>query len=184
MSDNPPQYESGKYAEATQQPPPQTQYGVAQTPYPPSSAPYPPANAGPPPVNYGATGGNIGAPPSYQYPPYPQGGQAMPPPMPQPATAPPPQPQVVTQVITTTPLVNNRKMGRVSVVVNCPNCHATVSTRVELNPGALAWIFCLGLLLFGCWLGCCLIPFCVDSCQDARHICPNCGATVGSHSDL
>lgn len=32
---------------------------------------------------------------------------------------------------------------------------------------------------FRCWLGCCLIPFCIQDLQDVKHICPNCSKVVG-----
>lgn len=45
----------------------------------------------------------------------------------------------------------------------CPHCHQTICTRVEKKTALLSWLLCGGILLFGGWLGCCLIPFCIDS---------------------
>ena len=47
----------------------------------------------------------------------------------------------------------------------CPNCRQEVVSRVDYEPGGLTWLISGILCLFGCWLGCCLIPFCVDDCK-------------------
>ncbi|XP_063726337.1 lipopolysaccharide-induced tumor necrosis factor-alpha factor homolog [Symsagittifera roscoffensis] len=78
----------------------------------------------------------------------------------------------------------NRSLGSYSAQVNCQHCHAYVSTNVHYETGTLAWLLCLGLCCVGCDLGCCLIPFCVDQCKDAYHTCPNCNASIGTHSAL
>ncbi|XP_070269865.1 lipopolysaccharide-induced tumor necrosis factor-alpha factor homolog [Myotis yumanensis] len=53
----------------------------------------------------------------------------------------------------------------------CGNYVITVTTPI---PGILTWLLCTGLFMFGCILGCCLFPFCVDSLMDVSHTCPVC----------
>ncbi|KAI6203858.1 hypothetical protein M3Y94_00605600 [Aphelenchoides besseyi] len=61
----------------------------------------------------------------------------------------------------------------------CPQCSATVITGVRYRTGALAWILCILCLLFGCWMGCCLIPLMMEEFQDIYHVCPNCHGVIG-----
>jgi len=67
------------------------------------------------------------------------------------------------------------------VSTTCPNCHQVMVTRTTKEPGLIAWLSCAGLALVGCWLGCCLIPFCVDGLQDTTHYCSNCNVVIGAH---
>ena len=53
--------------------------------------------------------------------------------------------------------------GDISLQCICPNCHQMIYTRVEKRTGLVSWLACAGILLFGGGLGCCLIPFCIDS---------------------
>uniref|UniRef100_A0A3B5PTA4 Small proline-rich protein 3-like n=1 Tax=Xiphophorus maculatus TaxID=8083 RepID=A0A3B5PTA4_XIPMA len=53
----------------------------------------------------------------------------------------------------------------------CPHCKNTVVTSVEYKVGMLTWII-FGVLFF-CW-PCSFIPFCVNSCKDVQHSCPQC----------
>ena len=61
--------------------------------------------------------------------------------------------------------------GDYPVQCTCPHCKQTVVTRIEKQSGLLTWLLIGILLLIGCWLGCCLIPLCVDGCK-VRHTKP------------
>jgi len=63
----------------------------------------------------------------------------------------------------------------------CPHCHAEVDSSVRASPSSTAWIAGLLIALFGCWMGCCLIPCCMDECMDKEHFCPNCKAFLGRY---
>ncbi|XP_045640596.1 lITAF domain-containing protein isoform X1 [Ursus americanus] len=58
-----------------------------------------------------------------------------------------------------------------SICQYCGNYIITVTTPV---PGVLTWLLCTGLFVFGCFLGCCFLPFCVHSLMDVKHTCPVC----------
>ena len=72
----------------------------------------------------------------------------------------------------------------VSIYSNSANCRAQVISRVEYETGTGTWLICVVCCLVGCDLGCCLIPFCVDSMKDATHYCPNCNVSVGQRKLL
>ena len=56
--------------------------------------------------------------------------------------------------------------GEAPMPLVCPNCRKQVVSRVEKKSGILTWLICLGIAILGsplgCFLGCCLIPFCID----------------------
>ncbi|PRP83705.1 lipopolysaccharide-induced tumor necrosis factor-alpha [Planoprotostelium fungivorum] len=66
----------------------------------------------------------------------------------------------------------------------CPLCHAQVVTQTSHEPGSLTWLAAGGICLFGGWLGCCLIPFCLESTQDTVHVCPNCRNVLGKRNRM
>jgi lipopolysaccharide-induced tumor necrosis factor-alpha factor len=63
----------------------------------------------------------------------------------------------------------------------CAKCHSTIETHVKRKSGLLVWLVCLISILFGCWFGCCLIPFCIPDIQNAEHYCPNCKTLIGKY---
>ncbi|XP_077172140.1 lipopolysaccharide-induced tumor necrosis factor-alpha factor isoform X2 [Paroedura picta] len=127
------------------------------------SSPYPVPY--PPPAGFGA-----GPPPKEgQTPPYP----------PQAATTVPP-PVTVQTVYVQSPLSFQDR----PVQMCCPFCSKVIVTRLTHSAGTLTWLSCGSLCLLGCWVGCCLIPFCVDSLLDVDHYCPSCEALVGTYKRL
>ncbi|XP_074654310.1 lipopolysaccharide-induced tumor necrosis factor-alpha factor homolog isoform X1 [Tubulanus polymorphus] len=151
-------------------------YGTGYPPQGPAQ-PQPAYGPGPPPPPQGS-GYGTGYPP--QGPAQPQSAYG-------PGPPPPPQGYVTPQGgpvnVTSTVVVANPNSVLPGYPTNtfCPSCMTTVGTNVEYQIGLLCWLIVGVLIIFGCWLGCCLIPFCVDSCKDAVHRCQNCGRIVGIH---
>lgn len=69
--------------------------------------------------------------------------------------------------------------GHQPMNVTCSNCGFQGNTRVQHEPNMYTWFSCLGCSLFGCILGCCLVPFCIDSLQRATHSCSRCERVLG-----
>merc|ERR1711931_540158 len=85
-----------------------------------------------------------------------------------------PQPVPVVQVVQAQPVLSFDPS-----MVTCPFCQQNVQTQVNYETGLLTYLAAGGLLLFGCWLGCCLIPCCINDCKDAQHTCPSCHKIIG-----
>ncbi|KAG5675422.1 hypothetical protein PVAND_005328 [Polypedilum vanderplanki] len=72
-------------------------------------------------------------------------------------------------------------VGPQSTRLTCPSCHAVINSRVEHEASTKTHIIALVLcLLTGCL---CCIPYCVDSCKNANHYCPNCQSFLGSYNN-
>lgn len=109
----------------------------------------------------------MAAPPPYGAPPpgfYPTGPH-------HPGAIPPVQIQAINVV----------PLGPHSAHMTCPQCHAEISTHTETEAGTRAYVASGILVLFGCWLGCCLIPCCMADCMDVNHTCPSCRAYLGRY---
>ncbi|XP_041433058.1 lipopolysaccharide-induced tumor necrosis factor-alpha factor homolog isoform X2 [Xenopus laevis] len=56
----------------------------------------------------------------------------------------------------------------------CPSCNQKVISRLQYTVGLFSWVIFGILIFFGCWLGCCIIPFVMNRCKDVDHYCPSC----------
>lgn len=134
-----------------------------------------------------------------QPPPYNEKGQQPPPPAsynPSQPGYPPPQtgayPQAqpgysaqgTTVVVAAPPVFAVQIFREQPVRMKCPHCSSDIVTSITYETGTLTWVICGVLILFGLWLGCCLIPFCINGCKDCVHHCPNCRQMVGKYNRM
>jgi len=75
------------------------------------------------------------------------------------------------------PQTNNKPITHMHVSENifCFRCNKMVQTKVTKRVGSCTWCACFGL----CFIGCCYIPFCIKTCKDTEHCCPNCNTQLG-----
>ncbi|KAJ8726875.1 hypothetical protein PYW08_015272 [Mythimna loreyi] len=72
-------------------------------------------------------------------------------------------------------------MGPKPTPITCKSCRAQIVTRVELKTSTKTHLF--ALLLCCVFWPCVCLPYCIDSCQNADHYCPNCDAYIGSYTN-
>ena len=82
--------------------------------------------------------------------------------------------------VTLQPAYPPKAWPMVPVDVQCHKCAKTGITEVENVAGGFAFILCLVLVILGCWLGCCVIPFFVPACMDQIHRCSKCSEVLGA----
>ncbi|XP_069590115.1 lipopolysaccharide-induced tumor necrosis factor-alpha factor homolog isoform X1 [Ranitomeya imitator] len=94
-----------------------------------------------------------------------------------------PQTTVVTAPVTSIVIIRT-SFADTPVTCSCPVCHQSIVTRTEPKSGLLTWLIAGSLILLGCWLGCCLIPFFVDGCKDVDHYCPSCNHHISKYKRI
>ncbi|KAL7048570.1 hypothetical protein ACKWTF_003403 [Chironomus riparius] len=73
--------------------------------------------------------------------------------------------------------------GPSPVVITCPSCNARVRTSVSNFCTSKTHLWCLCLFCCGFACGCCLIPYCMKSCQAQKHKCPRCNNNIGVYNN-
>uniref|UniRef100_A0A2A4JBS3 LITAF domain-containing protein n=1 Tax=Heliothis virescens TaxID=7102 RepID=A0A2A4JBS3_HELVI len=71
-------------------------------------------------------------------------------------------------------------IGPQESTLTCPSCQQRITTKVEYKITMRNHIFALMFCMVGC-LPCILIPYCVKSCRNADHYCPECNAFLGTY---
>uniref|UniRef100_A0A1I8NQQ1 LITAF domain-containing protein n=1 Tax=Stomoxys calcitrans TaxID=35570 RepID=A0A1I8NQQ1_STOCA len=88
-------------------------------------------------------------------------------------TAPTQMPSVINVTTNSPPPV-----GPKPIDIYCPYCHCRITTRIEHNATTKTHIVAV---ILGCTICCCCLPYCIDSCRNANHFCPSCGAYIGTY---
>ncbi|KAF2883731.1 hypothetical protein ILUMI_22438 [Ignelater luminosus] len=96
---------------------------------------------------------------------------------------PPGQQQALgTTVVVTTGLPVSQ-FGPAPQPMTCPHCHKEITTKLQVEAGMRAHLFAFMFCVFLC-IPCMIIPYCVDSCKNKNHYCPECGAFLGVYQDM
>ncbi|KAG8038051.1 hypothetical protein G9C98_006376 [Cotesia typhae] len=78
-----------------------------------------------------------------------------------------------------TVIQQNINYGSESMRLNCPHCHADISTKVETEANTKTHLIALLLCIFQCWI-CLPCVYCNDSCLVKKHTCPSCNQYLGA----
>ncbi|GJQ70750.1 hypothetical protein Trydic_g682 [Trypoxylus dichotomus] len=62
----------------------------------------------------------------------------------------------------------------------CQRCGAHIITTTTSQRSNLTHFAAVALCLCGCW-PCCLLPYCMNSCKNTYHYCPNCSTYLGMY---
>lgn len=89
-----------------------------------------------------------------------------------------------TVVVTGQPTVLMQQFRECPVRTTCPQCRADILTATYYETGTMTWLVAGILCFVGLFMGCCLIPFCIDGCKDVVHSCPSCRCTLGRYNRM
>ncbi|XP_078034219.1 uncharacterized protein LOC144468532 [Augochlora pura] len=75
---------------------------------------------------------------------------------------------------------SNRLWAPIPMTAVCHRCTTIVVTAVEVRRSVITHITAFALFLCGCW-PCCMLPYCLNSCNNIDHYCPVCNAHLGTY---
>lgn len=75
--------------------------------------------------------------------------------------------------------MNSRQFGEYPLFMKCNYCKVEMMTTVSAKAAPAAHALAFLCILFGCVLGCCLIPYCMDGLTIYVHRCSFCGNYCG-----
>ncbi|KAL0883744.1 hypothetical protein ABMA27_015849 [Loxostege sticticalis] len=78
------------------------------------------------------------------------------------------------------PMPKHSYIGSKPAVLTCPDCRMDIVTRVESVPSVRTHLLALCLCVFVFW-PCTCLPYCIGSCNNAEHFCPNCHNHIGTY---
>ncbi|XP_055696615.1 lipopolysaccharide-induced tumor necrosis factor-alpha factor homolog [Lutzomyia longipalpis] len=81
---------------------------------------------------------------------------------------------------TQTIIVSSPAVGPNSTSVICPSCRHSIMTNVRTESTTRTHVIAILLCVFLCW-PCVCLPYCMDTCKNANHYCPNCGSFIGTY---
>ena len=190
MSGHPDDYKGGYPPQGMAYPPPGQGYPPQGMAYPPPGQGYPPPGQGYPPPGQAYPPPAAGfAPVMMSSPqPYPAGTAYPPHGYDMHTGQPPAYPAMGAPIIVEAPIVAAIQVqprivfGPNPQVCVCPHCKKEMKTKTSRYPSVMCWVVFFLLIIFGCWLGCCLIPFCIPAFYAATHRCSHCGKVIGHYS--
>ncbi|XP_070506893.1 lipopolysaccharide-induced tumor necrosis factor-alpha factor homolog [Chironomus tepperi] len=76
-------------------------------------------------------------------------------------------------------IIANTIYGPDPKVITCPSCGQMVTTRIDYESSTKTHLMA-GLLCLLIW-PCFWLPYAIDSCKNANHLCPSCNAYLGTY---
>ncbi|XP_056609222.1 U11/U12 small nuclear ribonucleoprotein 25 kDa protein isoform X1 [Triplophysa dalaica] len=75
-------------------------------------------------------------------------------------------------------ILDVQELPRHASQTQCPFCHEYITTDVTKTTSSTSYLMCFVFIMFCCVAGCCLFPFCLDTCKDVVHKCPRCRSHI------
>ncbi|RZC41022.1 zf-LITAF-like domain containing protein, partial [Asbolus verrucosus] len=71
-------------------------------------------------------------------------------------------------------------LGPEPIYIWCTHCATVVITVTQSQRSKFTHLTAAALCLFGCW-PCAMLPYCMNSCKNIYHYCPDCNYLFGMY---